>query len=555
MKLAPRLSLLLSIWILVPVQGLTGQAPTPLSFGVPIERAVRSGEVHEYQFTAGAGDLITGTLTLPGVAALLEFVDSTGQVIRTTAVLEDNKAPQRLGFVAPTAGVYRLRISAFDRFQFVDQITGESVPVAGTAAGRYTLRLETASVSARMQGPEPPVREDHSSPRLKRLAEDVKAGRADAVQAFWNEVAGKGPLVEEIAGNDRDVDVTFLWREIYDARNVLLLWSPYEAYMSHLPGTDIWYKTVRLRRGTRIQYVISPNDRPATQWATLQLDPLNARKFPDDPTYRGFSQSVLDMPGAPDEQWAMRTPVRRGNIEERTVKSTLLKNEDQVWIYTPPGYSPSAGPYPLVVLLDGAAQVSRRFVNAPTTLDNLINDGRIRPAIVLFDPRNRGAAGPQAGYGEALVREIMPMLRATYPISTNPADTVIGGFSAGGLAAAEIALLHSDVFGNVLSQSGGFRAREPGDEEPNATVRRYLAVPRRPIRFYLETGLYDNVPASNRPLYEMVLDETNLMGNRHLRDVLLAKGYDVTYREVGATHNFVHWRAMLADGLMTLLKR
>jgi N-dimethylarginine dimethylaminohydrolase len=26
----------------------------------------------------------------------------------------------------------------------------------------------------------------------------------------------------------------------------------------------------------------------------------------------------------------------------------------------------------------------------------------------------------------------------------------------------------------------------------------------------------------------MVLDETNLMGNRHLRDVLRAKGYDVT---------------------------
>jgi enterochelin esterase-like enzyme len=63
------------------------------------------------------------------------------------------------------------------------------------------------------------------------------------------------------------------------------------------------------------------------------------------------------------------------------------------------------------------------------------------------------------------------------------------------------------------------------------------------------------VPAAGRPLYELVLDETNRMGNRHLRDVLLAKGYDVTYREVGAGHDLVHWRAMRADGLMTLLKR
>lgn len=558
------MTLLPSIWLLAHAQGVTGQAPasggatsgqSALTFGVPVERAVRSGEVYEHRFTAGAGDLISGTLTLPGLAASVEFVDATGQVLRETAILEDNKAPQRLGFVAPTAGVYRLRISAFDRFHFVDQITGESVPVPGTAAGRYTLRLETASVSTRLRGPAPPVREDYPSSRLKRLAEDVKAGRAGAVEAFWQEVAGKGPLVEEIAGNDRDADVTFLWRAIYDTRNVRLMGSLYGNYMSHLAGTDVWYKTVRLRRGSRFSYVISPNDRPETSWATAQLDPLNPREFPDDPTYRGFSQSVLDMPGAPDEQWAMRTPVRRGRIEERTVKSTLLKNEDQIWIYTPPGYSPSAGPYPLVVLLDGAAQVSRRFVNAPTTLDNLINDGRIRPPIVLFDPRNRGVASSHASYGEALVREVMPMLRASYPISTNPADTVIGGYSAGGTAAAQIALLHSDEFGNVLSQSGAFRGRDPGDEEPNATVRKYLAVAHRPIRFYLETGLYDSVPGADLPLYEMVLDETNLMGNRHLRDVLLAKGYDVTYREVGASHDFVHWRAMLADGLITLLKR
>ena len=46
------------------------------------------------------------------------------------------------------------------------------------------------------------------------------------MQAFWHEVAGKGPLVEEIAGNDRDVDVTFLWREIYDTRNVRLVGGP-----------------------------------------------------------------------------------------------------------------------------------------------------------------------------------------------------------------------------------------------------------------------------------------------------------------------------------------
>ena len=89
------------------------------------------------------------------------------------------------------------------------------------------------------------------------------------------------------------------------------------------------------------------------------------------------------------------------------------------------------------------------------------------------------------------------MLRASYRISTNPADTVIGGSSGGGLAAAEIALLHSDVFGNVLSQSGAFRGRDPGEDEPNSTARKYLAASRQPIRFYLDAGLYDNVPGAH----------------------------------------------------------
>lgn len=40
---------------------------------------------------------------------------------------------------------------------------------------------------------------------------------------------------------------------------------------------------------------------------------------------------------------------------------------------------------------------------------------------------------------------------------------------------------------------------------------------------------------------------------RRFRDVLIAKGYDVIYRETGAAHNPLHWRATLAEGLMALV--
>ena len=571
MKLVSRLTWTLPIWLLALVQGLTGQVPpvgrgTPgqagtLSFGATIARDVRSGEVHEYGLTVAAGDLVSGTIELRAVEALVE-VDSGDAVFESAYSAPPD--PQRIGFVAQRSGTYRVRIKAFDRFESGPQwAPGEYRPVVGTASGSYTLRLDNAPVAIRMRGVQPVAREEQPSTRLARLTRDLQGGQRDALESFWREVAGGGPLVQEIPGNDRDVDVTFLWREIYDTRNVLLVWCPRteDCYMSRLPGTDVWYKTVRLRRGTRVGYDISPNDREEDRWATRQLDPLNPRRTPDDPTYPFFATSVLDLPGAPDEQWALRPPVRRGLIQERTIKSALLRNpvfgnERPIWIYTPPGYNPSAGPYPLLVLLDGAAYVSNRFGNAPATLDNLIHDGRIRPAIVVFDPGNRGG-GPVgvASYGEALVKELIPMMRASYPISSKSEDTLIGGFSAGGVAAAGIALSHSDVFGNVLSQSGAFRARLPDAEEPNSTAQAFLAAPRKPIRFYLGAGLYDNVPGANLPVHDLVLDETNLIGNRHLRDVLRAKGYDVTYREVGGGHEWVHWRAMLADGLMTLLKR
>jgi enterochelin esterase family protein len=250
--------------------------------------------------------------------------------------------------------------------------------------------------------------------------------------------------------------------------------------------------------------------------------------------------------------------VKRGVVEQSTFRSGLLKNERDMWIYTPPDFSPAAGPYPLLVLFDGFEYVRPGSIDAPTTLDNLISQRRIRPVVVCFlNSVNRavdlGYQGANA-LGDAISRELLPRLRSSHAISTVPRDVVIGGFSTGGLAASLIALSHPDVFGNVLVQSGAFRLRQAGSQEPNSIAQQYAASPKVPLRFYMETGIYENVPSAGLPLHEMALDEGITAGNRHLRDVLLAKGYDVTYRETATAHEQLHWRATLADGLLILLK-
>ena len=38
-----------------------------------------------------------------------------------------------------------------------------------------------------------------------------------------------------------------------------------------------------------------------------------------------------------------------------------------------------------------------------------------------------------------------------------------------------------------------------------------------------------------------------------MRDVLLAKGYDVSYQQYASGHDYLNWRGTLGDGLIALI--
>ncbi|HEY6249651.1 MAG TPA: alpha/beta hydrolase-fold protein [Candidatus Angelobacter sp.] len=151
-------------------------------------------------------------------------------------------------------------------------------------------------------------------------------------------------------------------------------------------------------------------------------------------------------------------------------------------------------------------------------------------------------------------RKMIPWVRRHYNVTRNPKNTVVGGLSYGGLAAACAAFRHPETFGNVLSQSGGFSwTPSKGDnpleyrfeEEPNWMARQFVASPRIQVRFYLTVGTDEFDPAGR--------GQGLLGANRHLRDVLLAKGYEVHYQEYYGGHDFLSWRGSLADGLIALI--
>ena len=391
------------------------------------------------------------------------------------------------------------------------------------------------------------------SPRLDTLQKELVAGNTAALNAFWEEITQQGtPLIEPIVGDDKHLSVTFLWRGGNEAGNVVVNFTlaghgSGSEGMHHLAETDIWHISYRVRNDTRESYQFSMSG------ATL-TDPLNPRKhvFPSDDENQvtGWVSSVVELPQAPHQPWtAPRSGVSAGQVTLHRLHSDVLNDERRVWVYTPSDYQPEGVPYSLLLLLDGWFFV--HVIAAPTILDNLIADGLIPPLVAVmvgsvFDKTRERDLSCYTPFVDFLTGELIPWAHQKYHITYDPAMTVLVGTSRSGLAAAFAGLRRSDVFGNVLSLSGSLMWTPDDDEEDEWLARQYVSSPRLPLRFYLSAGRYETLaPSPEAP--------TLLVTNRHMRDVLQAKGYSVHYAEFSGGHNPMNWQGTLADGLLALL--
>ena len=106
--------------------------------------------------------------------------------------------------------------------------------------------------------------------------------------------------------------------------------------------------------------------------------------------------------------------------------------------------------------------------------------------------------------------------------------------------ASYIGLNHSDVFGNVLSQSGSYWYKPEGFEGQEWLGHEYGQIERLPLEFYLEVG-------SLEP--EGSMRQTN----SKMRDMLRDKGYTVHYSEFKGGHDYLSWGETLANGLLSLV--
>lgn len=418
------------------------------------------------------------------------------------------------------------------------------------------------------------------SPRLKGLEEAVAAGDRQALDTFWQDVTIQGsPLIEPHEGDSGYSLVTFLWRADGELDNVVVFgnWSTFDLddlQMFRLRETDCWYRTYRMPNALRASYWFAPNDSLVPWRAVTSSEEFNRRleNFRPDPlnprtlTFPGPGRvaSVVELPGTPPQPWIIPQPdVPNGELQSHQLHSAILDNERRVWTYLPPGYTHDAEPYHLLIVLDGAQYTS--VIPTPVILDNLLATGHIPPMVAIFVDNAEGTEEERSGprsrelpcyppFADFLAEELVPWARANYHVSTDPSHTIVAGSSFGGLAAAYAAFRHPELFGNVLSQSGSFQwkpghdpfeAESGGEQEDEWLIREYAICPRRDVRFYLDVGVFDSrtLPGERPGI---------LLANRHMRNVLQAKGYPLHYAELCGGHDYACWRGTVADGLLAL---
>lgn len=403
------------------------------------------------------------------------------------------------------------------------------------------------------------------SPTLRDVASALSAGEPGVAPAFEARMRREGtPLVESIPGVDDEVLVTFLWfaGEPLDnvvVESVLGVREIADRSMHHLAGSPIWFKTFRVPHDLRMSYLLSPNDTRLTDLgqllftrivqATWTVDPLNPM------TTGGIENrewSVLDL-RPPEERFWERVEQFEplGEVRNEQLESRLLGNNRNVAVYLPEGYDftrPEA--YPLLIFLDGYEflQIDR----TETALDQLILEGRIPPVVAAFvhnpTPESRNweyTCNPQ--FLRFMAEELVPWLRQRYHVTRKPGQTAILGRSLSGLAATCSAFYRPDLFGKVLSQSGSFWW-SPVGEPPEWLAHQAALRDPKPIQFYLDVGTEEDVP-------NPVTGLSMLTVSRHLRDVLLARGYEVVYREFSGGHDPLAWRSILPDGIAELFAR
>jgi enterochelin esterase family protein len=272
------------------------------------------------------------------------------------------------------------------------------------------------------------------------------------------------------------------------------------------------------------------------------LDPYNHVLVPNLLT----PANAVHVPGRPPLPWDL-SYAPWGEIHHHFYRSAIADDDRDFYVYTPPGYDPTAKTtYPVLYLLHGYSDDASGWTavgHANVIFDNLIAQGKVKPMIVVMplgygtmeiitlgwgawshtDVRDRNFSR----FGEALLTEVMPKIESEYRITQDRNSRAIAGLSMGGSESLLTGLNNRDKFAWIGAFSSGgipddFDKDFPGlDAKANQQIR----------LLWIACGTEDRL----------------ITLNRNLREWLKSKGVQHTDIETPGMHTWMVWRRNLSE--------
>jgi enterochelin esterase-like enzyme len=332
------------------------------------------------------------------------------------AMLDENKVPHRYNVIAD--GRHDFKVWKSDLYHFAQLVFRESAP--------ENITSEKKSPETKLDESMPASTNVNNSayPRIHpdlRVTFRLKAPDAGKVQVHSNFGLGTGGPWEMVRGDDGVWSLT--------SPPVVAGFHYYAFIVDGVqvndPGSDVFFGTGKPTSGIEIP------------------------------------ESGVDFYDAKD--------VPHGEVRSRWYKSQVTGKTRHLMVYTPPGYDADQQlRFPVLYLQHGSGEDETgwsRQGHVNFILDNLIATGKAKPMIIVMEkgyasragepavPAERGR-GDGGAFEDVMLKDVIPMIDATYRTLADKEHRAIAGLSMGGGQALRIGLTHLETFSVVASFSG-----------------------------------------------------------------------------------------------------
>jgi enterochelin esterase-like enzyme len=270
------------------------------------------------------------------------------------------------------------------------------------------------------------------------------------------------------------------------------------------------------------------------------FDPKNAQ-FKE--SNNGFS-NLFEVKGAENDFQSLKN-VPHGRIEKVLYTSAALDGiTRRLHVYLPPNYDQISKKekLPVLYLLHGGGDNDASWTTvgrANLILDNLYAEGKLKPMIVVMPAGHTpiqgffmGAGDEQDPFCRDMIRDVIPFVEKTYPVSTKREHRAIAGLSMGGIQTINLALWHPEMFLQVFPLSTGYFPNTIAEiKEKYGTVMKNKA-----INSFKNFQIYMG-------------GESDIAYKNNLNMMAMFDEFGIKYNYINGTgsHTFLAWRKNLQD--------